>query len=172
MTEEARNDDPPPAPGNQAARTAAADVLALERFLPYRLSVLANVVSSNLARQYAERFGLSVSQWRVLAVLGRFPDLSAGEVAEKTAMDKVMVSRAVAGLLVDGRLQRRTDSGDRRRSVLRLSPEGWTVYERIVPLARAYEARLMAALPARDFQALDRAIDTLLAAGLAFDGRP
>lgn len=145
------------------------DILVLEDFLPYRLSVLANTVSRALARQYQQRFGLSVPQWRVMAVLGRFPDLSATEVAEKTAMDKVMVSRAVAGLLDDGRLERRTDSDDRRRSVLRLSPKGREVYERIVPLARDYEARLIKSLDQGEFDALDRAIEQLIATGRAMN---
>ena len=145
------------------------DVLALERFLPYRLSVLANTVSRALARQYQERFGLSVPQWRVMAVLGRFPDLSANEVAEKTAMDKVMVSRAVAGLMKDGRLERRLAEDDRRRSVLRLSPLGREVYERIVPLARRYEQRLNDALDADSLAVLDRVVDRLIETGKALD---
>lgn len=145
------------------------DVLVLEDFLPYRLSVLANTVSRALARQYQQRFGLSIPQWRVMAVLGRFPDLSATEVAGKTAMDKVTVSRAVNGLLDDGRLQRSTDSDDRRRSVLRLSPQGREVYDRIVPLARDYEARLMVALEDDEWDALDRAIERLTDLGRELD---
>ena len=84
-------------------RTAPAPILDLERFLPYRLSVLSNTVSHAIAEMYGERYQLSVTQWRVLAVVGRFPDLSAVEVAERTKMDKVAVSRAVAELIRDGR---------------------------------------------------------------------
>src|SRR5437762_1693246 len=104
-----------PAKPEQNAVTHA--VLALDRFLPYRLSVLSNRISQDIAELYAARFALSVTEWRVLAVLGRYPDISASEVAERTAMDKVAVSRAVATLLRDGRLKRRIHAGDRRRSV-------------------------------------------------------
>ena len=97
-------------------------LLELDRFLPYRLSVLSNRISQDLARLYAERFDLSVTEWRVLAVLGRYPNLSANEVAERTAMDKVAVSRAVTSLLECSRLKRRTHGSDRRRSVLALRP--------------------------------------------------
>jgi len=38
--------------------------LRLETFLPYRLSVLANEVSTRLASVYAERFGLTIPEWR------------------------------------------------------------------------------------------------------------
>jgi DNA-binding MarR family transcriptional regulator len=76
-----------------------ARLLELERFLPYRLSVLANTMSAAIAGAYAERFQLSIPEWRVLAVLARAPGLSAAQVAERTAMDKVAVSRAVAALV-------------------------------------------------------------------------
>lgn len=132
------------------------DVLALERFVPYRLSVLTNTVSRALARVYQERFGLTIPQWRVMAALGRFPGLSANEVADKTAMDKVTVSRAVAGMLADGVLERQPDAADRRRASLRLSRHGKAIYEELVPVARAYERRLLEALSADEQQALDR----------------
>src|SRR4051812_19334998 len=89
-------------------------VLVLEAFLPYRLSVLSNTVSSRIAKSYAARFSLTVPEWRVMAVLGRFPGLMAGEVTERTAMDKVQVSRAVARLLKTKRIERRVVDGDRR----------------------------------------------------------
>ena len=53
------------------------DVLELERFLPYRLSVLSNTVSQAIADIYERRFELSITEWRVMAVLGRFEGLSA-----------------------------------------------------------------------------------------------
>ncbi len=120
--------------------------LDLEHFLPYRLSVLSNTVSSALAGAYARRFGLTIPQWRVLAVLARTPGLSAAAVGERTAMDKVAVSRAVTGLARARRLRRVLAPKDRRRSVLTLTASGLRVYERIVPLARAYERRLVAEL--------------------------
>jgi DNA-binding MarR family transcriptional regulator len=126
--------------------SANAPALSLDRFLPYRLSVLANTVSAALAGAYASRFGLSIPQWRVIAVLARSPGLSAADVVERTAMDKVAVSRAVAGLARSGRVRRSVEVRDRRRSVLSLTARGLSVYRRIVPLALAYERRLLAEL--------------------------
>jgi DNA-binding MarR family transcriptional regulator len=140
---------------------AADPPLRLERFLPYRLSVLANRTSRSLARVYAERFRLTVPQWRVMAVLAETPELSANQVAERTEMDKVMVSRAVAGLLRAKRALRTTDRADRRRSVLRLSERGYAVYREIVPLAHAYQAELLAGLAPDDRAALDRLLAAL-----------
>src|SRR5688572_28542008 len=131
-------------PASPASRPAPPPVgpkahahLELDRFLPYRLSVLSNRISQDIAALYAERFALTVTEWRVLAVLGRYPDLSASEVAERTAMDKVAVSRAVTALLASGRLKRRLHVHDRRRSVLELSAKGYRVYGEVAPLALA-----------------------------------
>jgi len=137
------------------------DLLILDRFLPYRLSVLSNTVSTAIANRYTERFDLRIPEWRVLAVLGMQPGLSAAEVAAKTAMDAVAVSRAVTRLLKQGRLERRYTSQDRRRSELRLSVQGQRVYEEIVPIARAYERTLLDGLDVTQRLELDRLLQLL-----------
>jgi len=124
--------------------------LDLEEFLPYRLSVLSNLISASIAEAYSRRYGLSISEWRVMAVLGRFPGLSAAEVADRTAMDKVAVSRAVGRLIDSGRVRRETDPQDRRRSVLDLTTEGRRIYLRITPVLLRYERELLDTLPASE----------------------
>jgi len=145
--------------------------LSLAEFLPYRLSVLANTISNTLARSYAERFGVSIPQWRVMAVLGDDPGRSANELVERTRMDKVSVSRAVSGLTAAGRVVRRTDPADRRRSVLRLSARGRSIYEKIVPLARRYEKELLGRLRPTERRALDTLITHLDEAALSIAER-
>lgn len=122
------------------------NLLRLDDFLPYRLSVLSNTVSGAIAGAYAHRFDLSIPEWRVLTVLALEPGLSAAQVAERTAMDKVAVSRAVTRLLRSRRLARAFADADRRRSVLRLTRDGERVYARVVPFARNYERALLARL--------------------------
>lgn len=139
-----------------------ADKLHLDQFVPYRLSVLTNTVSMRIARAYEQQFGLSVPEWRVIAVLARYPDLSAVEVAERTAMDKVAVSRAVQSLIAARRLKRSYDRNDRRRSVLRLSSAGQAVYTQVAPLALRYEEELLAVLNSEERRMLDELISRLL----------
>jgi DNA-binding MarR family transcriptional regulator len=133
----------------------------LERFLPYRLSVLMLRISNAIARSYERRFRLSVPEWRVMAVLGRFGPLSANGVAEKTQMDKVRVSRAVARLMAAGRLSRRTDRMDRRRSILALTAAGEAIHSEIVPHAERVEARLLAGLNEAERATLDQLLAKL-----------
>jgi DNA-binding MarR family transcriptional regulator len=136
--------------------------LQLDRFLPYRLSVLSNTVSSAIAGAYERRFGLTIPEWRVIAVLAMAPNLSAAEVAQRTAMDKVAVSRAVTSLLKARRIERRVSRADRRRSVLRLSAAGRRVYGEVVPFALAYERALLRPLGTRERARLDRTLAILL----------
>lgn len=145
------------------ANPADSSGLELERFLPYRLSVLANTMSTAIAGAYAERFQLSIPEWRVLAVLARAPGLSAAQVAERTAMDKVAVSRAVASLVRARRIERGVEAADRRRSQLALTARGLAVYEEVVPWALAYEEAVLRGVPPRSRAQLAALLDDLLA---------
>lgn len=136
--------------------------LHLENFLPYRLSVLSNTVSGAIAAAYFAHFGLTIPEWRVMAVLAANPGLSSAEVTARTAMDKVAVSRAVATLLEVGRLRRTTAKNDRRRTHLELTTSGKSVYAQVVPVALNYERHLVAPLSARDRATLDRLLRVLL----------
>lgn len=129
--------------------------LDLDGFVPYRLSVLTNRVSSAIARHYSDRFGLSIPEWRVMAVLGQTPGLSARQVAERTAMDKVQVSRAVQALLTAGRLKREAHEHDGRIAHLSLSARGQAIYNQVVPLAVALERQLLSVLSPAERKSLD-----------------
>lgn len=135
--------------------------LILEHFLPYRLSVVTNRISGALSRHYAVRFGISIPEWRVIANLGRHPGLTANEVAERSAMDKVTVSRAVAALEDKGLLDRVRDMGDKRKSRLSLSAKGVEVYGEIAPLALGFERDLLTALTPDEAAQLNSIIDKL-----------
>lgn len=142
--------------------------LILEDFLPYRLAILSHSVSHSIASIYEKRFGVSIPEWRVIAIVGRFPDLSAVEVAERTVMDKVAVSRAVTKLIKSGVIDRRFADADRRRSILNLSPKGREVHDEIAPLALTMEADLMADLTPQELEILDSAINKLYAKAQGF----
>ena len=144
--------------------------LNLDHFIPYRLSVLTNRVSSAIARHYSDRFGLTIPEWRVMAVLGQTPGLSAREVAVRTAMDKVQVSRAVTSLLSAKRLTRTAHAHDGRVAHLALSSKGRAIYDEVVPLALSLEERFLSALTTRERESLDSLLTKLYAASAALPG--
>jgi len=137
--------------------------LRLENFLPYRLAVLSNTVSTTVARAYDKRFNVSIPEWRVIAVLGRFPGLSAVEVAERTLMDKVAVSRAVTKLIKNGRIDREFADADKRRSILNLSEQGKKLHDEIAALALDFERDLLQGFTEEEIATLNNTMERLLA---------
>ena len=139
------------------------DELRLEYFLPYRLAVLSTTISATVARAYDKRFGVSIPEWRVIAVLGRFPGLSAVEVAERTMMDKVAVSRAVTKLIKNGHIDREFADTDKRRSILNLSEDGKRLHDEIAQLALQFERDLLLGFSAEELDSLNSLMERLLA---------
>jgi DNA-binding MarR family transcriptional regulator len=145
-----------------AAKTSDKDDrLELDGFIPYRLSVMQEEVSRAIATAYAEKHDLMRHDWRVMAALGGGQPLSANEVCQRTNMDKVQVSRAIARLKRKGLVTQHRDAGDLRRSSLRLTKPGERIYRDIVPAARAREADLLSVLGATELKQLDKLIDKL-----------
>jgi DNA-binding MarR family transcriptional regulator len=138
------------------------DDLILENFMPYRLARLSSTVSSTIARAYDKEFGLSIPEWRVIAILGRFPGLSAVEVAEHTFLDKVAVSRAVTKLIKNGRIDRQFADADRRRSILNLTELGREVHDGVAKLALSFERELLAGLGEDEVKKFNAVMDQLL----------
>ena len=129
--------------------------LKLEDFLPYRLSLLSNTVSSSIAATYQDKFGISMPEWRIMAVLAEYPEISADQVCQRTQIEKSVVSRAVARLLNRHLLSRQFDENDKRRSILSLSTTGLAVYSEVMPVAEAFERRLLESFTALEKKSLD-----------------
>jgi DNA-binding MarR family transcriptional regulator len=117
--------------------------LRLDGYLPYRLSVASNAVSRLIARAYEDRFGLTIPQWRLIAVLAEDGPLTQQAIGTRTVMDKVTVSRATQGLVKRRLVERAPHDADGRSHHLALSQAGERLYSEISPVALEYEARLL-----------------------------
>jgi DNA-binding MarR family transcriptional regulator len=117
--------------------------LRLDGYLPYRLSVASNAVSRLIARAYEDRFGLTIPQWRLIAVLAEDGPLTQQAIGTRTVMDKVTVSRATQGLVKRRLVERAPHDADGRSHHLALSKAGERLYSEISPVALEYEARLL-----------------------------
>ncbi|MBY6110698.1 MarR family winged helix-turn-helix transcriptional regulator [Halomonas sp. DP1Y21-3] len=120
--------------------------LDLLQFLPYRLNSLADRLSQALSQMYAERYQLTIAQWRVLAWLSHLDELSAKQIAQATRMDKVRISRAVQALEERGLIRRTPSPSDQRVQHLRLTEAGQALLADLIPDALQWEADVVAAL--------------------------
>jgi DNA-binding MarR family transcriptional regulator len=116
----------------------------LADFLPYRLSTTSNAVSARIAQEYRSRFGLSVPEWRVMAVLGDAGAKTQRELTQLTLMDKVAVNRACKMLEERGLAVRQPNAQDGRSHLLKLTNAGKEMHGQIMPLALEMERRLFA----------------------------
>jgi DNA-binding MarR family transcriptional regulator len=133
----------------------------LEDFLPFRLSAAAESVAHLIARQYLAQSGLAMSEWRLLAAVGRYTVLSPTAAGEHTSMDKVKVSRAAASLVARGLLRQTQDPDDGRGRLLRLTRKGSTAYAGVAPTAQGIEAALAPGLTKTEWNTLQRALGKL-----------
>ncbi|PZO72369.1 MAG: MarR family transcriptional regulator [Pelagerythrobacter marensis] len=122
----------------------------LDDFLPYQLSLVTNAVSARIAESYRDTFGLKVTEWRVMAVLGDGGARTQRDIARATMMDKVAVNRACKAMAARGLLARAPNPADGRSHHLALTAEGAAIHARIMPHAQAIERRLFAVLTAEE----------------------
>ncbi len=120
------------------------------------------------ARPFNDNIGkahhLTLNEWRAMVVIASHPGVAAADIAESTGLDKMAVSRAIAGLDADGRLLKKPDPADHRRSQLFLSAEGQRVYARVGRTARQREAALYQGLEPGELERLGNTLDKLIAA--------
>ncbi len=135
--------------------------LRLEAFLPYRLNVVASLVSQALSRIYAERYQIGVPEWRVLVTLGQFGEMTGKAVGAHSHMHKTKVSRAVALLEARELVARRANHADMREAFLSLTPAGRAIYEEIAPIALAFAERFTDGIDPADRAAFDRVLARL-----------
>ena len=133
-------------------------------FLPYRVVALGQAMGQGLARQYADEFGLTIPEWRTLALIGQHEAITAARVVAETPMDKATVSRAVASLAGRGLVERVPDEVDRRATRLQLSAGGQDVFAAVADRALAYEAGMVSALTKAERAEFDRLLRKLSAA--------
>jgi DNA-binding MarR family transcriptional regulator len=145
----------------------ADDLLRLDDFLPYRLSVTSNLVSDVIASAYRSLFGLSIPEWRVIAVIAEGDGMTQQQVGRRTRMDKVTVSRATLALAERGLVARNPHARDRRAQTLALTDEGRTLYAAVAPKALELERRIFARVDPAALAAFSDMLLTIQAAAEA-----
>lgn len=121
--------------------------LDLLKFVPFRMNRLAAEISTALSKEYRDRYGIDVPEWRVIATLGfRDTPCTAQSVVESTRTHKSTISRAVASLLERGLIERVESSADRRENSLQLSREGKAMYQGLIPRLLSREREILACL--------------------------
>jgi len=139
-----------------AKNKASPSTVELRNYIPYRLAVLSLSVSHSIANLYSAKFDIGIMEWRIMAILGNYPQLTANEICDHTNMDKVQVSRAVSALSRMGLVLKKTIRSDRRKTQIRLSAKGKRMYSQIVPIAIDSEKLLLSTFTSEEKTEFDR----------------
>ncbi|PTM39748.1 MarR family transcriptional regulator [Bosea sp. 124] len=119
------------------------DVLDLGGYVPYFLTAISNTWSRSSSRLYLERFGVGVTEWRVISQLAIEPRIAAQRICEVIGLDKGAVSRGVAALVAAGHVAESADDRDARRLLLELTPSGYALHDGLIALATAREGLML-----------------------------
>ena len=135
----------------------------IRELLSYRLHRVANLLSRGAEMRYRREFGVSLWEWRTVALLGgALEPQSLNELARAAGMDKSQMSRVVAGLTKKKIVVRETDANDARGIRLSLTRAGKALYLKLIGAAAERNDAFLGCLTAKERTALE-AIMTKLA---------
>ena len=154
------------------ARNATA--VQLDQSLFFKLVRVVNLTARPFNEGIGRRHDLSLNDWRVMMVLGSHPGTTASEVCQRTGMDKMSVSRAIAALARKRRVLRKPDPADGRRTLVWLSSAGQRLFDELSVSARERERQVFRGVGAQEQarlgETLDRLIDALVSADAGASG--
>lgn len=139
--------------------------LPLQDAVVVKLAVAVNLNTSVFHQLYARRHDLTLTDWRVLALLVSRPGISATELSDILAVDKMSITRAVQRLLERGRIRATANSDDRRRLALTVTSKGGALYDKIAPQAWIHQERCLHDLSEAERAELGRLLDKIIRSG-------
>jgi DNA-binding MarR family transcriptional regulator len=130
--------------------------------LSYRLHVVANLLSRGAELRYRREFGVSLWEWRTLALLGAATEpLSLNHLAHAAGIHKSQMIRVVSGLARRRLVRRAADPVDGRGVHIALSAAGRKAYDGLIEAAAERDAAFRECLSAREKQVLEQVLAKL-----------
>ena len=137
---------------------------SLERFLTYRLARVQAKLNAQASRILRDHAGLTLTQWRLIALIGFTVQTNAAALSRTATMDKGLISRNIRTLGQDGLVRIIPDENDHRAQTLQLTSKGKAIFEKTLPRMRQRQQALRSLLTDEEEQALSSALEKLEAA--------
>lgn len=137
--------------------------LPLENAIVFKLAIAVNLNTDVFHQLHARKHDLTLTDWRVLALLVSRPGISATELSDILAVDKMAITRAVQRLLDRGRIRCAPNQADRRRLSLSVTAKGAALYDKIAQHAWEHQERCLQDLSAAERLALDQLLGKVIA---------
>jgi len=150
-------------------RSSTTEPAGIRELLSYRLHVVANLLSRGAELRYRREFGVSLWEWRTLALLGGAKEgQSLNALARAAGIDKSQMSRVVSGLAARRLVLRAIDADDARGVRLSLTRAGRTLYTGLIRAAADRNDAFLDCLSAKERAAFDEALAKLAARAREF----
>lgn len=135
--------------------------MQLEYFFPYQLAVAAEGFSRHLFAVYGRAFGLSREEWRLLFLIDSSERITSLDLARRSTLDRVQITRASQRLEDKGLISRAVDAGDRRLKLFEITPAGHETFSRVLREVQAKNDEILAKMSVEDRKALERGLAAL-----------
>jgi DNA-binding MarR family transcriptional regulator len=132
--------------------------LDLADYLPYLVNRVGTIIAEQFGADALARHGLSIAEWRVLAVLASSGGQRQIDLADLTSIEASTLSRLVSRLIRMGLVTRTRSANSNREVVVKLSAKGTALVGRLIPIARGYEAAAIAGITPSELAALKRSL--------------
>jgi DNA-binding MarR family transcriptional regulator len=133
----------------KAARASGAgtgQMLDLERYVPAFVTFIANKLSRSATTFYQKRFGVNVTEWRIMSLLAIEPGIPASRICHVIGFDKGPVSRTLTMMQNRDLIAIRTDPKDGRSHSISLTAKGRATHDKVIVAALDRERRLLSCL--------------------------
>jgi len=128
--------------------------IVLNRILPYLMSRVSFSLNQMLKSDLKE-FGLTISNWRVLAVLAAESEVTVNELAEYAMIEQSTASHLIDRMEEDGLLIRKRGPKDGRVRSISLTKVGQEKYETVRHTVLAHTQRVLRDVTPEERQTLE-----------------
>ena len=135
--------------------------VTISGLVSFRIHQVANLLARSAAMRYRREHGVSMMEWRAIALLGANAPLSLNELSRLANLDKSQTSRTISALAARRLVLRAADRNDARGVQLSLSAAGRRLYQQLISTARERNLRLLDALTVTERKVLDTLLDKL-----------
>jgi DNA-binding MarR family transcriptional regulator len=124
--------------------------------------ILSNRIGRAFHSEVETKYGLSIAEWRVLLTLSAEPGITAAEITNRWALEKMLVNRAIQQLVDSGNISRTRNPQDLRSFTLTMTAKGAKLYDKISPAANKRYNELQSAVSKQELEVTVRALKRMI----------
>jgi len=137
------------------------DVIKLDRFLPYRVARLDDLLLIKNSNLHVGPYRLTTKEWKILSIIAAYGPITPAEIRRGSTQDKSTISWSIKRLEKRAFLVKTPVPGDGRTFAVALGRAGWAYYDAVVPKARALEREVLKALTQAELTEFRRLVEKL-----------